>query len=75
MIVVQAADEASVQQMVSSAKVILNVAGPFSQYHGDHIVGACAGSGTHYADLSGEYFFQRRMIDEFHSESERTGSI
>ena len=74
MIVAQAADEASVQAMVADAKIVLNVAGPFSEYHGDNIVGACARSGTHYADLSGEYWFQRRMIDEFHSEAERTGA-
>lgn len=73
-IVVQAADEASVQSMVADARVVLNVAGPFSEYHGDHIVGACARSGTHYADLSGEYWYQRRMIDEFHLEAERTGA-
>jgi len=73
-IVAQAADEASVQAMVADAKVVLNVAGPFSEYHGDHIVGACARSSTHYADLSGEYWYQRRMIDEFHQEAERTGA-
>lgn len=73
-IVVQAADKASVEAMVSDAAVILNTAGPFSEYHGDNIVGACALSGTHYADLSGEYWYQRRMIDEFHQEAERTGA-
>ncbi len=73
-IVAQAADQASVQEMVADAKVVLNAAGPFSEYHGDNIVGACARSGTHYADLSGEYYFQRRMIDEFHPEAERTGA-
>jgi short subunit dehydrogenase-like uncharacterized protein len=73
-IVAQAADVASVEAMVSDAAVVLNVAGPFSEYHADHIVGACARSGTHYADLSGEYWYQRRMIDEFHLEAERTGA-
>jgi short subunit dehydrogenase-like uncharacterized protein len=73
-IVAQAADEASVQAMVADARVVLNVAGPFSEFHGDNIVGACARSGTHYADLSGEYWYQRRMIDEFHREAERTGA-
>lgn len=73
-IVTQAADEASVQAMVADARVVLNVAGPFSEFHGDNIVGACARSGTHYADLSGEYWYQRRMIDEFHREAERTGA-
>jgi short subunit dehydrogenase-like uncharacterized protein len=73
-IVAQAADEASVAAMVASTKIILNVAGPFSECHADHIVGECARSGTHYADLSGEYWYQRRMIDEFHQHAERTGA-
>ena len=49
-IVAQAADEASVQAMVADAKVVLNVAGPFSEYHGDHVVGACARGGNHHAE-------------------------
>jgi short subunit dehydrogenase-like uncharacterized protein len=73
-IVSEAADEASVEAMVANAKVVLNVAGPFSQYHGDHIVGACARSGVHYADLSGEYWYQRQLIDEFDQEAKRTGA-
>lgn len=73
-IVTQAADEASVQAMVANARVVLNVAGPFSQCHGDNIAGACARSGTHYADLSGEYWYQRQLIDEFHVEAERSGA-
>lgn len=47
--------------MEAGAKVVLNAAGPYSKYHAAHIVGACARSGTHYADLSGEYYYQRRM--------------
>lgn len=74
LIVAEAADEASVAAMVAEAKVVLNVAAPFSEYSGDNIVGACARTGTHYADISGEYGFQRRMIDEFHAEAERTGA-
>lgn len=72
--VVQAADTASVEAMVADAAIVLNVAGPFSECHADNIVGACALSGTHYADLSGEYWYQRRMIDEFHPDAERTGA-
>ncbi len=73
-IVAQAAEESSVTAMVESATVVLNTAGPFSVYHADNIVAACARSGTHYADLSGEYWFQRRIIDEFHAEAEKTGA-
>ena len=73
-IVTQAADKASVEAMVSEAAVVLNAAGPYSQYHGDNIVGACAASGTHYSDLSGEYWYQRRMIDDFHDHAKRSGA-
>ena len=73
-IVTQAADKASVEAMVSTTAVVLNAAGPYSECHGDNIVGACAVSGTHYADLSGEYWYQRRMIDEFHTEADRSGA-
>ncbi len=73
-IVAQAADKASVEAMVSDARVVLNAAGPYSECHGDNIVGACAVSGTHYADLSGEYWYQRRLIDEYHEEADRSGA-
>ena len=73
-IVTQAADRASVEAMVADAAVILNAAGPYSECHGDNIVGACARSGTHYADLSGEYWYQRHLIDRCHEEAERTGA-
>ena len=73
-IVTQAADKASVEAMVSEARVVLNAAGPYSICHGDNVVDSCAVSGTHYADLSGEYWYQRRMIDEYHDEAGRTGA-
>ena len=73
-IVMQSADQAAVEPMVANARIVLNVAGPFSHCHADHIVGACARSGTHYADLSGEYWYQRRMIDEFHQDAECSGA-
>lgn len=73
-IVVQAADPASVDAMAADARVVLNLAGPFSEYHGDHVVDACARHGAHYADLSGEYWFQRRMIDDHHEGALRTGA-
>ncbi len=73
-IVTQAADRASVDAMVSNASVVLNAAGPYSECHGENVAGACARAGTHYADLSGEYWYQRRLIDEFHEEAGNTGA-
>ena len=73
-VVAEASDAASVSSMVSDARVVITTAGPYSKYHGDTLVECCARAGTDYADLSGEYWFQRRMIDEFHDEPQRTGA-
>ena len=35
---------------------------------------ACAEEGTHYADLSGEFFFQRDMITAHHDTARHTGA-
>ena len=34
---------------------------------------ACAMEGTHYADLSGDSFFQRDVIDQHHATARRLG--
>ena len=73
-IVTQAADLSSVEAMVSQASVVLNAAGPLSETYGEHFVGACARSGTHYSDLSGEYWYQYRVIEKFHDVAERSGA-
>ena len=73
-VVAEASDAASVSSMVTDTRVVITTAGPFSAYHGETLVECCARAGTDYADLSGEYWFQRRMIDEFHDEAQRTGA-
>lgn len=73
-VVADASDAASVAAMVSDTGVVMTTAGPYSEYHGDTLVECCARTGTHYADLSGEYWWQRRMIDAFHDEAQRTGA-
>ena len=60
--------------MVSQTRVVLTTAGPYSAYQGRSLVERCAKAGRDYADISGEYWFQREMIDEFHSEAQRTGA-
>ena len=72
--VADTADRPSIDAMVSKARVVLTTAGPYSEYGGDVVVEACARQGRHYADLSGEYWFQRAMIDRFHEEAQRTGA-
>ncbi|MGD2152223.1 MAG: saccharopine dehydrogenase NADP-binding domain-containing protein [Gemmatimonadales bacterium] len=72
-IVADTSDRASIDAMVSKARVIVTAAGPYAEYGGDAVVEACVKRGCHYADLSGEYWFQRAMIDRFHEEAERAG--
>ena len=73
-IVADTGDPASITAMVESARVVISSAGPYSKLGGDVVVGACAKAGRHYADLSGEYFFQREMIEAFHDTAVKTGA-
>ena len=57
-------DEGSLAEMAARAKVILNLVGPYTKY-GRPVIKACVENGAHYADLTGEIPFVRRMIDEF----------
>ena len=47
-------------------------AGPYTD-HGSLLVEACASLGVHYADLSGEPFWQRDMVDRFDGIARSTG--
>jgi len=67
-------DSKSVNALVSSTKVVITTAGPFSAYDGEKLLGACAKTGTHYSDLSGESFWQREMIEQFHEEAKASGA-
>jgi short subunit dehydrogenase-like uncharacterized protein len=73
-IVADTSDRPSIDAMVSKARVVVTTAGPYAEYGGDAVVEACVKQGRHYADLSGEYWFQRAMIDQFHEEAQRTGA-
>ena len=67
-------DAAAVEAMVASTRVVITTAGPFSTHDGDKLLGACARAGVHYSDLSGEGFWQREMIDQYHETAEASGA-
>ncbi|MDY3126521.1 MAG: saccharopine dehydrogenase NADP-binding domain-containing protein [Corynebacterium sp.] len=73
LIVADATDVSAVRAMVDSAKVVISTVGPYT-YYGDHVVEACAKSGTHYVDLCGEALFIRRSIDSWHDVAQQTGA-
>lgn len=52
---------------------MLTTVGPYNRY-GGKLVAACARSGVHLCDLTGESTWVRDMIDKHHEEAERTGA-
>ena len=65
-------DPSSLEAMASRTRVVLNLVGPYTLY-GRPVIAACVGAGAHYADLTGEIPFARRMIDEFNRPAAAAG--
>ncbi len=66
-------DETSLASLVDRTSVVLSTVGPYAKY-GSELVAACAASGTHYCDLSGEAHWIRLMIDRQHERARETGA-
>ena len=66
-------DIESLRVMVAKTKVIISTVGPYAHY-GSKLVQACAESGTHYVDLTGESPWIRRMIDAHGSAAAASGA-
>ena len=67
-------DPEVVEAMARSTRVLLSTAGPFA-IHGDPVVDACAAASTHYADLTGEVPWMRRVIERHHGSATRSGAL
>lgn len=65
-------DAASLAEMASRTKVVVNVVGPYTLY-GRPVVEACVANGAHYMDLAGEIPFAREVIDEFDARAKEAG--
>jgi short subunit dehydrogenase-like uncharacterized protein len=72
-IVADAADPASLEALAASTTVVATTVGPYRQY-GIPLVTACANSGTHYADLTGEIGFVRDVIDSLDEPARASGA-
>lgn len=69
-------DSMSEQDMALIAKqtrVVVSTVGPYDLY-GDALVKACAESGTHYCDLTGEPQFIHRMLANFEQTAKNSGA-
>lgn len=69
-LVADSGDIAAVGAMAAATRVLISTAGPYALY-GDAVVDACAHRRTHYADITGETAWVRRVIDRHHARAAR----
>jgi short subunit dehydrogenase-like uncharacterized protein len=65
-------DADSLIVMAKLASVVISTAGPY-QLYGSNLVGACAGTGTDYVDLTGESHWIAQMLG-FEARARQTGA-
>lgn len=71
-IVADVGDPESLAAMARRARMILNLVGPYTLY-GEPVIEACVANGAHYADLTGEIPFVRRMVDAYDARAQEAG--
>jgi short subunit dehydrogenase-like uncharacterized protein len=71
-IVADVGDPGSLAALATRTRVVLNLVGPYTPT-ARPVIEACVDRGAHYADLTGEIPFARRMIDEFHEPATAAG--
>lgn len=65
-------DRPSLEALAGRARVVLNLAGPYTR-KAQNLIGACVARGASYVDISGEIPLLRRIIDRFHEPAKRAG--
>ena len=73
LIVADAANESTLQQMCARTKVVMSTVGPYALY-GDLLVQVCATTGTHYCDLTGEPQWIRKMQLRHEADAKKSGA-
>src|SRR3954471_13697024 len=73
LVAVDATDAPALRALAGRARVLATTVGPYAAY-GKEVARACAESGTHYADLTGEVLFVRWSLDELEARARETGS-
>mmetsp|Transcript_14431 Transcript_14431/g.21686 ORF Transcript_14431/g.21686 Transcript_14431/m.21686 type:complete len:500 (+) Transcript_14431:98-1597(+) len=73
LIIADSSKPATLQDMARCTRVVITTTGPFDRY-GSDLVRMCAESGTHYADITGETDWVRKMIDRYDDKARATGA-
>jgi short subunit dehydrogenase-like uncharacterized protein len=71
-IVADVDDPTSLAAMASRTRVVLDLVGPYTLY-GRPVIEACVAAGAHYADLTGEIPFVRRIVEAFDERAKAAG--
>lgn len=69
----KSADFEKLRQVVKKTKVVITCAGPFEKY-GQSLLQLCVEEGVHYADITGESDFVRKMIEKYHLMAIKNGA-
>ncbi len=72
-VIADAQDQAALDQLAGSTRVVLSGAGPYALY-GSKMVAACVKHQTHYCDITGESPWIRQMIDLHHAQAQADGT-
>lgn len=72
-LVADSSDEAAVDAVAASTRVVLNTAGPFALY-GTPVVDACVRAKTHYVDITGETRWIKTLIERYHEQAASDGT-
>jgi len=67
-IIADTSDQASLESMARSARVVLNCVGPY-RFFGQQVVSACVKEGAHHLDISGEPQYLEKMQLQYHAEA------
>lgn len=73
LVVADTGDPASLESLCGRTRVVATTVGPYLKF-GLPLVEACARTGTHYADLTGEVLFARRAADAHHETAVASGA-
>lgn len=73
LIVADAGDADSLAEMAERTSVVISAVGPYAQY-GLPLVQACASTGTHYVDLTGEVLFMHDSIASYDAMAAASGA-
>lgn len=72
-LIADAADDSALRELCQRTHTVVSTVGPYALY-GEPLVRACAETGTHYCDLTGEVQWIPRMISRYEDAARASGA-